>query len=343
MFASKADADAYLAKQRTDIHEGTWISPQAGRLTVKELGDEWLASDPSKRSSTRSRDESILRLGIYPTLEKVRIENVTKPRVQSLVNAWVEAGKAPRTVQRQYDVLRAVFTYAVENDRLLRSPCRGIKEPEADLPTHRQLSGDDVAALADEMPDEYRPMVYLGAILGLRWGEVAGLSVGALDLGHSLLTVAQQLGRDRILAAPKSHAGLRTVTMPAQLTELLSAHLEAFGLNDSAALIFSAPGGGPLDYTNWRRRAWLPAATAAGLAGIGFHDLRRAAATALVRLGVDVKTAQARLGHSDPRLTLAVYAQATSEGDQDAARRLGERFAGPLTHARRTPRGTGAK
>ena len=41
---------------------------------------------------------------------------------------------------------------------------------------------------------------------------------------------------------------------------------------------------------------------------------------------VDVKTAQARVGHSDPRLTLAVYAQATSEGDEEAAERLGARF-----------------
>jgi len=37
---------------------------------------------------------------------------------------------------------------------------------------------------------------------------------------------------------------------------------------------------------------------------------------------VDLKTAQTRLGHSDPRLTLAVYAQATTEGDRVAAERL---------------------
>lgn len=42
------------------------------------------------------------------------------------------------------------------------------------------------------------------------------------------------------------------------------------------------------------------------------------AATAMVRMGVDVKTAQARLGHSDPRLTL-IYAQATTDGDRVAA------------------------
>ena len=44
--------------------------------------------------------------------------------------------------------------------------------------------------------------------------------------------------------------------------------------------------------------------------------------------GVDVKTAQARLGHTDPRLTLAIYAQAATEGDRSAASKLGARLMG---------------
>lgn len=48
----------------------------------------------------------------------------------------------------------------------------------------------------------------------------------------------------------------------------------------------------------------------------------------MVAEGVDVKTAQARLGHSDPRLTLASYAQATTEGDRSAASKLGARLMG---------------
>jgi integrase len=62
------------------------------------------------------------------------------------------------------------------------------------------------------------------------------------------------------------------------------------------------------------------------LDGLRFHDLRKAAATAMVTSGVDVRTAQARLGHADPRLTLAVYAQTTSEADRSAADRLGAHF-----------------
>jgi integrase len=72
----------------------------------------------------------------------------------------------------------------------------------------------------------------------------------------------------------------------------------------------------------------LPALAACGLEGAGFHDLRRANASTLVAEGVDVKTAQTRLGHSDPRLNLAIYAQAVPEADRAAAKALGKKFFG---------------
>jgi integrase len=49
-------------------------------------------------------------------------------------------------------------------------------------------------------------------------------------------------------------------------------------------------------------------------------------ATALVEDRTDMKTTQVRMGHSDSRLTLALYAQAVPEADQAAADRLSGRF-----------------
>ena len=116
--------------------------------------------------------------------------------------------------------------------------------------------------------------------------------------------------------------------MPASLVATLAAHLARRGLTgaNSDALVLTMPGGGPLVYQNWRIRFWLPACKQAGVDGLGFHDLRRLNATGLVMAGVDVRTVQARLGHSDPRLTLAVYARATTEADRAAADLLGNRF-----------------
>jgi integrase len=147
-----------------------------------------------------------------------------------------------------------------------------------------------------------------------------------------------------VAEVPKSAAGRRSFAVPAPLMAMLSDHLASRGLTgaDVDAFVFVAPGGGPLHYSNWLRRVWHPACVAAGLGqlvevevsdrvryvGLGFHDLRRANATALVAEGVDLKTAQARLGHSNPRLTLGLYAQATEAADRSAADRLGSWFLG---------------
>jgi integrase len=60
--------------------------------------------------------------------------------------------------------------------------------------------------------------------------------------------------------------------------------------------------------------------------GLGFHDLCRANATELLAAGVDIKTAQTWLGHSEARLTLDLYAQAVTELGEAAARRMGAKF-----------------
>jgi Site-specific recombinase XerD len=120
------------------------------------------------------------------------------------------------------------------------------------------------------------------------------------------------------------------------MIEPFSLHLTRRGLTaaDSDALLFTAPNGGPLRYEHWRRRVWLPACRLAGTEGLTFHDLRRANATGLMAEGVDVKTAQTRLGHSDARTTLQVYAQATSAGDRAAADAQGSRFLGSVSEVR---------
>jgi integrase len=75
---------------------------------------------------------------------------------------------------------------------------------------------------------------------------------------------------------------------------------------------------------------WLPATRKAGLTGATFHDLRRTASTQLVLANVDPKTIGNRLGHSDPRLTLDIYALATTGADRAAADTIGNRFAEAL-------------
>jgi integrase len=127
---------------------------------------------------------------------------------------------------------------------------------------------------------------------------------------------------------PKSKRGFRTFTIPGWMIEMLTEHLAVRAITGAApdSLLFVTREGDPLHYSNWRERVWIPATASAGFPGLHFHDLRPTAATALVDEGVDIKTAQTRLGHSE-QVMLRIYAQATEEGDRRAAEKVGERFA----------------
>ncbi len=56
---------------------------------------------------------------------------------------------------------------------------------------------------------------------------------------------------------PKTKAAPRTITVPQTLVDELAAHLAAYP-PAADGLVFTAPEGGPLRLTNWRRRTWDP-------------------------------------------------------------------------------------
>lgn len=161
------------------------------------------------------------------------------------------------------------------------------------------MTPDELHRLAEAIGPDYAAMVYMGAVLGLRIGECLALRVGRLDMLRGTLAVAESVSEvhgQLVYGEPKSEAGRRTLTMPAELVPIVAAHLKSRGLTAAQpdAFVFASPTGGPVRPTNWRERRWMPATKAAGLNGLRFHDLRKAAATAMVTSGVDVRTAQAR-------------------------------------------------
>ncbi len=326
-FPTRAAAVAYDQAHATDNARGIGLDNRKVRFA--EYAGEWLACDPSKRPSTRARDRAIVQTHLLPELGTKLVRDITRKDVQGLVNRWTTE-KSPSTVGRQFTTLQAIMSAAVRDNLVGRSPCVEIRLPERPAREAMILDPATVVALADAVGTADAPMVYLGAVLGLRWGEVAGLRVGDIDLDGAVLGVNGQRTRGEkgqmVDGAPKSRAGRRQLALPPGLVTILAEHLAA---HPGGTYVFTGPSGRPLHYSNWRRRVWVPACDAVGLSGFRFHDLRHVAATALVLSGVDVKTAQVRLGHSSPQVTLGLYAQVTSEADRRAAQVIGEHFFAP--------------
>lgn len=329
-FDTKKEALNFEANERTTMRDGSWIDTRATDVLFKDWAYEWLESNPGKRENSYARDEIIVRIHLVPAFGNRPLPQISPLDIQKVVSQW-STKSAPHTVHRQYRSLAAIMHAAVNCDLLIKTPCRGIKLPRIPRRKTTTLDGSTLAKLVDAL-SEYGPMASIGAILGLRWGEVAGLRVSDLDLLNRRIHVVQQLTRTKngepVVSVPKTESSVRTISIPPSLAAELASHLQKRELTaaNSDALIFSDPNGQPLRYSNWRRRTWVPARDVAGVSTLGFHDLRRANATAMVAAGVDIKTAQARLGHADARMTLNIYAQATSKADIDAAGLLAQHF-----------------
>lgn len=243
----------------------------------------------------------------------------------------------PRTVRRQYGTLRTILNAAVDTELLGRSPCRGIRLPAVPKKRAHIVDADELVALVAASREGTRPMPYVGAVLGPRWGECAGLKVGRLDFLRCVMTIDWQRTRGpggvMVEGPPKSEAGERTLAVSRLLMDMLAEHLARRGLTaaDADAYVFVGPDGGPLDYADWYHRDWKPACQAVGIPGLKFHNLRDANITGMVAEGVDVKTAQTRAGHADARVLLGIYAQATTEADRSAAERSADPFMRPTS------------
>jgi integrase len=81
-----------------------------------------------------------------------------------------------------------------------------------------------------------------------------------------------------VFGDPRSEAGKRTVDVPAELVEILSAHLAEHVDADPEALVFTSPEGHPLRRTKFRLR-WAEACRGAGITGLHSHDQRGSGAT----------------------------------------------------------------
>jgi integrase len=72
---------------------------------------------------------------------------------------------------------------------------------------------------------------------------------------------------------------------------------------------------------------WADVAAGIGMPDITFHALRHTHASQLIDAGVDVVTISKRLGHSNPNITLRIYAHLFRQKDDKAAEAINEALA----------------
>jgi len=217
---------------------------------------------------------------------------------------------------------------AVSDELIPRNPCaiKGAGIEHAD--ERPMLDISTVFDLADAIVPRLRAYVLVAGFCTLRPGELLGLQRRDIDLLHGTVRVnreAQEItGQGRILTAPKSEAGDRSVELPPPTQAELSHHMDAYVAPEPDAYVFTRPSGRPLRRSDLSN-AWHAACAVVGIDGVHPHDLRHFAGTTTARMpGIPTKELMSRMGHASPRAAL-IYQHATQERDRVVADYLGER------------------
>jgi integrase len=167
-------------------------------------------------------------------------------------------------------------------------------------------------------------------ILGPRWGELAGLERGDIDLEARELRIVRQKyylpGKGLQSTPPKTRAGTRTLSIPDELAPLLEHHLGTYAQDGINGIVFPSAGGHVMDISTFRQTVWSKTLEAAGVRHLVFHGLRITSTTWLLDDGVSAKVASVMQGHGSAAITLAVYARSTKEAEKAAATKVGARL-----------------
>ncbi len=324
-FATKGDAQRWLSGAETDMQRGDFHDPRLAEIVFADWSQQWLATKrPHLAPSTNDLYSYLLRHHISPTFDRTPVGQITPLGVQSWLAKLHETDLSPNTVAKAYRLLKGILDGAVDTGVIQRSPCtlKGAgTERHAEM---RVVTPAQVEKLAEAVGPRWGALVLTAAYSGLRWGELAALRPGDIDLEAGTISVVRKLSEVNgklTFSSPKTAAGRRVVGIPGFVVAAIERHLDDLELDDADTLVFATTDGGPLRRSNFRRRVWEPATVEVGLAGLRFHDLRHTAATLAAASGASLKALMSRIGHASAAAALR-YQHVVDGQDAEIVRHL---------------------
>jgi integrase len=336
---TRREAQAELARLLARVADGGHVD--SSKLTVAEyvrvrLG-QWEASEQIS-PKTAERYRGLLNAQIVPLpignrpLQKLGTADVEAWHTTLKIKGRHDGrgGLHSRTVAHAHRLLRKALGDAQRHNLVLRNVCTVQRPPKVIAKEMRVLNPEQVAALPAQLDGHPLAASALVALFtGMRRGEILGLRWGNTDLDGKVIKVRESLEETKAglrFKPPKSRAGVRDITLPAIVVEVLHAHRKRLlerrlmlgqGKLADTDLVFPAWDGSP-QRPNSLGSLWYDLAKELDL-GVSFHELRHTHASQLVHAGVDVVTISKRLGHSSPAVTLSTYAHLFAKDDSKAA------------------------
>ncbi len=278
--------------------ERAQVEEKRKRLTLREFFPLFLQRHGSDRrqKTERSYKNSFKNISRCPALVDAELGSITKGLVLDYMNLRKGEGVTPATINREKALLTCMMSCAVEWENIKDNPLRGLKSFKESGKRDIEVTGNQVAAMIESLPDSVATIVEFACYTGFRLENILSLRVE--DIRFHDLSCTGDVEREV--------KGGRKIRFPLGERAIEVLH-RAIG-NRSEGYVFINPRSGTRYssiQTSFNKAVNEVGLTACDGSKLRFHDLRHVFSNWLHQDGEGASLDQLRplLGHKDRATT----------------------------------------
>lgn len=323
-FKEKKEAAAWLADQQSKANSGNFTEPS--NITLGSWLVTWIQEYKKAAISQRTLERYVELAGKCATVAGIKLQQLTVPQVQALYSQLAGDGLSAHTIDKVHKVLKAAMKKALQVGLVPRNIIDAVEPPKFErtheIVTFTRTEVDAILSAAREHNQgRYYCFILLAITTGMRLGELLALRWSDLNPLRREVSISRNLQQAKsgiIINPPKTKAGRRTISIPAQVVSALQELKHGRKIESIDALIFVTSTGTPYSPRNIEH-AWKRIMRRAGIPYRNFHVLRHTHCTDLLAAGVPIVEVARRVGHARISHTLELYGHAIPSYDKEIA------------------------
>jgi len=319
------------------------LDPVGRNITVNELVDRYLATKTGVKYNTQMNYNFVKNILKTHPFGDTKISRVkTSDAKLFLIKLQQEDGRGYSSVKTIRGVLRPAFQMAVDDDVLNKNPfgfqLAGVVVNDSvtrEAITKEQMNKFLKFVHDDNVYCKYYEVIYILFHTGIRISEFCGLTISDIDLENNIVNIDHQLQRTSdmkyILDTTKTDAGTRKLPITQDVADCFRAILEDRKkpkyekmIKGHTGFLFLDKNGNPEVAMHWQHRLNHMVKRyndiyRVQMPNITPHVCRHTYCSNMAKSGMNPKTLQYLMGHSDISVTMNTY---THWGLEDAADEL---------------------
>ena len=295
-------------EKQIGYHLDSKLDPLGRNITVEELINRYLATKTGVKPNTQMNYNFVRNLMKNEPFNRKKISEVKVSDAKLFLIKLQQDGKGYSTVKTVRGVLRPAFQMAMDDDLIIKNPfgfqLAGVVVN--DSVTREAIKPDEMRKFLKFVHDDnvyckYYEVVFILFHTGMRISEFCGLTIRDLDMENRIINIDHQLQRIGMtihIESTKTNAGTRKIPMP------------------EVAMHWEHRFNHMVGRYNEIYRIQIPNITP--------HVCRHTYCSNMARAGMNPKTLQYLMGHSDIGVTMNTYTHLGLEDAQNEMIRLEE-------------------